>query len=294
MMTVEEWTARTPSEKGYVVVGVKEHKTTAQMAMFALDQEEEMWFDIYYTIIRPQILRTSACDMDKGSFFLSSIGTSIYNPSNDINRLHLKYNLKPVCNLEARRVYETSVKIKTDAEKALVADYLRQSNATAERRYRMSIPKNIVQARLILNSAAGDSRSKSKRRSRCDEASLSTSCNMQINVLMAFDKLLETHPVSVNEEVPSKEVRVAISQQYQRILYERWIKAQMKLRINHVLKHFRHFSCLPSESRIKAWIKSMGWKNNIPTASSVIMDWKSSRNGKDAINSDLTKKSIKS
>lgn len=38
-----EWTARKPSGNGYTVVCVKEHKMAAhQVAMFALDQEEEM------------------------------------------------------------------------------------------------------------------------------------------------------------------------------------------------------------------------------------------------------------
>ncbi|XP_015256443.1 PREDICTED: uncharacterized protein LOC107101878 [Cyprinodon variegatus] len=160
-MTVEEWIKRRKTDDGHTVVGVMEHKTAAQqVAMFALDQEEEMWCDTYYTRIRPQIFRSKRCvaDQDRGRFFLSLKGTPIYNPSNDIRRLHEKYELEPVTNQEARRVYETAMKTKTDSERNLVADYLTHSNITAERHYRMKLPENIVRGRHLIDFAAGDSR----------------------------------------------------------------------------------------------------------------------------------------
>ncbi|KAF4091491.1 hypothetical protein AMELA_G00037350 [Ameiurus melas] len=40
----------------YDLVGVKEHKTSAQqVATFALSQEEDTWFELYYTCVRPQL-----------------------------------------------------------------------------------------------------------------------------------------------------------------------------------------------------------------------------------------------
>lgn len=42
-----------------------------------------------------------------------------------------------------------------------------------------------------------------------------------------------------------------------------------------------------------AWIKSRGWKNNVPRASSIVKDWKPSGNMQDVINSKRIKKLIK-
>ncbi|KAF4078925.1 hypothetical protein AMELA_G00187250 [Ameiurus melas] len=62
-MTVPEWLNKKKTTTGYTVVGVKEHKTSAQqVATFALSQEEDTWFELYYTI---------------------------HNPSNDLQRLHI-------------------------------------------------------------------------------------------------------------------------------------------------------------------------------------------------------------
>ncbi|XP_014675092.1 PREDICTED: uncharacterized protein LOC106815175 [Priapulus caudatus] len=52
-MTTEEWCDRmktTYNGKNYTIVRVKEHKTAAtQLATFAIDDEQEMWFQTYYT-----------------------------------------------------------------------------------------------------------------------------------------------------------------------------------------------------------------------------------------------------
>ncbi|XP_013855926.1 uncharacterized protein LOC106511726 [Austrofundulus limnaeus] len=293
-MTVEEWMARKPV-KEHCVVGVKEHKTAAQeVAMFALTQEEEMWFDIYYTRIRPQILRSKGCkeDLDQEKFFLSSRGTPIYNPSNDLARLHTKYGIKPVSSQEARRLTETAMKTRVDVDKALVADYLTHSNATAEKHYRMKTPANILTARLILDSVQAGSSNDSEQETPCDEARASTSGSTQMDVHAAFDKLLQDHPISLDGEVPSKAARTAISEKHQRQLYERWLKAQMKLRVQHVLDQFSRR--LPTEARVQAWITSKGWKSNIPRASMIVQDWKPTGSLEDAVRSDRVVKCIKS
>ncbi|KAL7886927.1 hypothetical protein AOLI_G00046480 [Acnodon oligacanthus] len=85
------------SERGFldvVVVGVKEHKTSAtQVATFAISQEE-MWFDLYFTDVCPVMLgrrKFMEDEIDKSEErFISSTGRSIYNASNDLERLHRK------------------------------------------------------------------------------------------------------------------------------------------------------------------------------------------------------------
>ncbi|XP_076579912.1 uncharacterized protein LOC143316080 [Chaetodon auriga] len=137
-MTVQEWVVRKKDTLGNAVIGVKEHKTAAQqVAMFALSQEEEFWFDMFYTRVRPQLLNSKKRKSDdaevKERFFISSTGRPIYNASNDLNRLHRKYKIESVTSQVARRVFETATKTLTDADKSLVADYLTHSTATAEK-----------------------------------------------------------------------------------------------------------------------------------------------------------------
>ncbi|XP_028297524.1 uncharacterized protein LOC114459484, partial [Gouania willdenowi] len=90
---VKEWVLRVTDTRGNAVIGVKEHKTAAQqVATFALTQEEEMWFDTYYTRVRPQLLNSKKRKRDdtegQERFFVSTTGMPIYNASNDLNRLH--------------------------------------------------------------------------------------------------------------------------------------------------------------------------------------------------------------
>ncbi|KAJ8361849.1 hypothetical protein AAFF_G00417270 [Aldrovandia affinis] len=60
-MTVKEWDSRVSVQSGHCIVGVKEHKTAAQqVAVFALSDEEEMWFSIYYTHVRPQVIKAQS------------------------------------------------------------------------------------------------------------------------------------------------------------------------------------------------------------------------------------------
>ncbi|XP_072563166.1 uncharacterized protein [Paramormyrops kingsleyae] len=230
-MTVQEWMTRSTSEADHTVIVVKEHKTSAQQAAtFALSSEEETWFDIYFTQVRPQLLsskrsRTTLDDLggDK-RFFVSTAGRPAFNASNDLNRLHQKYKLDPVTYQTARRIFETATKDLTDQEKSLVADYLTHSTATADEHYRMKQSRNVVLASKLLKKLA------------------------------------------------DKTARSQTSGRFQRQLYDRWLKAQMRMRVRHVLSHFGRRQ--PTESRVDAWIRNQGWKSNVPSAASVLKDWR--------------------
>ncbi|XP_069042343.1 uncharacterized protein [Lepisosteus oculatus] len=149
-MTVEEWMQRksvvSPSGQKMVIIGVKEHKTASQqLASFALNEEEEHMFHVYFTQLRSNA-KDSSCGQEEEKFFISSNGDPIYNPSNDLRRLHKKYCLPFITSQVARRAFETAAINVTDAQKSIVADYLAHSNSTAEKHYRMLTHANICSA----------------------------------------------------------------------------------------------------------------------------------------------------
>uniref|UniRef100_A0AAR2LN62 Core-binding (CB) domain-containing protein n=1 Tax=Pygocentrus nattereri TaxID=42514 RepID=A0AAR2LN62_PYGNA len=89
-MTVTEWISRRRDDTrpGFVVV-------STQVATFVLTQEQEMWFDLYFSEVRPVMLgkkrkRVEDDDETDERFFISSTGKAIYNASNDLERLHKK------------------------------------------------------------------------------------------------------------------------------------------------------------------------------------------------------------
>lgn len=123
----QEWTTRQKNELGQAVIGVKENTTEEEKgAVFVLSQEEELasgyqsscqypkdvfkqnariyfvlvfffcqqWFDIYFTRVRPQLLKSKKRKRNDAEseerFFISTTGRPIYNVSNDLSRLHLK------------------------------------------------------------------------------------------------------------------------------------------------------------------------------------------------------------
>ncbi|XP_028296775.1 N-lysine methyltransferase KMT5A-B-like [Gouania willdenowi] len=98
--------------------------------------------------------------------------------------------------------------------------------------------------------------------------------NVQMDVQAAYNRLVESHPVTLDGVVPSKAERKKFSADDQRVLYERWLKAQMKLRNQHVLAYFSRRP--PAESRVASWLTKQGWKSNIPSAASIVKEWKPS------------------
>ncbi|XP_034551746.1 uncharacterized protein LOC117821512 [Notolabrus celidotus] len=287
-MTVQEWIVRKTDKKGNAMVGVNEPKTEArQVATFALSQEEEFWFDMYYTRVQPRLLNSKKRKRyeteEEECFFISTKGRPIYSASNDLNRLHIKYNLQPVTSQLARRIFEAATKTLTETEKSLMADYLTHSTATEEKRYRMKQTGAIVRASQLLATLAGDSGAESPEEgssrgvhaSARDAASTSVrGTNVKMDFQSAYDKLLATHPVSLEGGVPNRTARKEVSVTFQWQMYERWLKAQMRLRMQHVLVYFCRRR--PTENRVRAWIAKQGWKSNLPIAANIIREWKPS------------------
>ncbi|XP_072573882.1 uncharacterized protein [Paramormyrops kingsleyae] len=141
----------------------------------------------------------------------------------------------------------------------------------------MKQSRNVVLASKLLKKLAGDSSADSAEegpscsaRGAARDAALAS--NQQMDVQAAFDQLLRTHPVTLDGDIPDKTARSQTSGRFQRQLYERWLKAQMRMRVRHVLSHFGRRQ--PTESQVDAWIRNQGWKSNVPSAASVLKDWR--------------------
>nr|XP_021331177.1 uncharacterized protein LOC110439462 [Danio rerio] len=139
-MTVEDWEGRSRIENG-VCVAVKEHKVP-------LSHEQELWFDLYFNEVRPVMLQENHTgdDVAVDSFFVSSSGRSIYNPSNDLKRLHDKYSLPSVTCGDAQRAFEAAAQNLSEVERNVVA---------AERIYMRGTSSDPFLALSVLDQLAG-------------------------------------------------------------------------------------------------------------------------------------------
>ncbi|KAL7886911.1 hypothetical protein AOLI_G00046320 [Acnodon oligacanthus] len=268
-MTVIEWVQRkrVPGHGGHVVVGVKEHNTSAtQVATFTLSQEEEMWFDLYFTEVRPVMLGEKRKHMEDETEseerFISSTGSSIYNASNDLERLHRKYQMPKVTSQMARQAFETATKKMTDTEKSMVTDYFTHSSATAE---------NVMTASLLLKRLLSGLDS-SEERGVC-----TGSCCSQLEDQAAHHLLVKSYTLMVDGAAPKRSVRATLTGVHERCCYDRWRSYQLQLHMQHVLEHFGRR--LPSEDRVRSRIEKQGWTANIPDAALVLRPWKPSGGG---------------
>ncbi|XP_056312309.1 uncharacterized protein LOC130223490 [Danio aesculapii] len=158
-MTVEDWEGRSRIENG-VCVAVKEHKVP-------LSHEQELWFDLYFNEVRPVMLQENRTgdDVAVDSFFVSSSGRSIYNPSNDLKRLHDKYSLPSVTFGDAQRAFEAAAQnLKSEVERNVVARLFGQPE-TAERNYRKRTSSDAFLALSVLDQLAGKTQQRSSRAS---------------------------------------------------------------------------------------------------------------------------------
>ncbi|MGH0174227.1 UNVERIFIED_CONTAM: hypothetical protein FKN15_067615 [Acipenser sinensis] len=255
-MTVQEWCIRQKFSHGSntsFIIGVKNHKTaTQQVATISLNKEEERYRFVRSTFLKKPDLKTIS-KSDKDTFFISTSGSAIYNPSTDLHRFHDKYKLPSITSQFARRIFETSIKTGfTDAEKGLVADYLAHTTATAEKHYRLKTSETAVKGMELLRRIGSPSVS-------YEEASCSGGVplpqptraiaaaayvNQQIEEGKLLQIFLEAFPVFLEGEPPKKKDRE------------------------------RHFPCRqPSVSQIERYINRQEWKKNTIKADDVERAW---------------------
>ncbi|KAL7886900.1 hypothetical protein AOLI_G00046210 [Acnodon oligacanthus] len=244
---VIEWVQRkrVPEHGGHVVVGVKEHNICNTGGhLYSLpgggDGKILDWFDLYFTEVRPVMLGEKRKHMEDETDeseerFISSTGSSIYNASNDLERLHRKYQMPKVTSQMARRSFETATKKMTDTEKSMVADYFTHSSATAE---------NVVTASLLLKRLLSGLDS-SEERGVCTGSGCS-----QLEDQAPHHLLVKSYTLMVDGAAPKRSVRASLTGVHERCCYDRWCSYQLQLHMQHVLEHFGRR--LPSEDRVRS------------------------------------------
>ncbi|XP_077151879.1 uncharacterized protein LOC143815944 isoform X1 [Ranitomeya variabilis] len=154
-MTVSEWDRRTHhlySGNRMTIVGVKTHKcASTQVASFVLSEEEESWFEVYATYVRPALTTDR---QTISNFFVTTTGKVVVNPSNALKQYHDRYKLPNITSQIVRRVCETwTMSRYSDSEKHLFARYLAHKNDMAERVYREKTLTDMCHAHeLVVNS----------------------------------------------------------------------------------------------------------------------------------------------
>uniref|UniRef100_A0A4W5P888 Uncharacterized protein n=1 Tax=Hucho hucho TaxID=62062 RepID=A0A4W5P888_9TELE len=241
---LDEWLSRSacklPNGENWTVIGVKKHKTsTQQVSTIYLDEEEDSWFDTYFRHVRPAFLKNSNDTEENERFFISTTGNPIYNPSNDLQRFHAKYNLPNITSQVARQVLETNTKASfTDPEKALVADYLAHTTATADRQYSLKTTVNACLGMKLISKVAMSSESDSET---AGPSCASTSIKGTLPSSKKLDeaqtlKLFYHHfPVTVDGQSVKKKDRQLIAGTQERYCYDKWRSQQEKMRQDYVI-----------------------------------------------------------
>ncbi|NP_001082308.1 mesendoderm nuclear factor, gene 1 L homeolog [Xenopus laevis] len=260
-MTVEEWRNRKLSDcKTRMAIAVKKHKTATQQVATVL-LEEEQWFDVFYKKIRPSFVRSGTSPK---TFFISSSGEPIHSVTNDIARLHQKFNLRPVTSQEARRRMETYMAshLKTDAERYSFAKMLGHSNLTAERVYREKTIENMVEAAEVMKKALYGPQASTSRFKQMPQQPLETESTVVSRDLRenAFERFKQARPVTHDANPPCLKAALAFSHEYGQYCYDRWRKLQNKMRVDYVAGIFKYQK--PNEERVRECIEGHAWKTN--------------------------------
>ncbi|XP_030270513.1 N-lysine methyltransferase KMT5A-B-like [Sparus aurata] len=233
---------------------------------------------------------------------------AIYNPSNDLMRLHSKYKLRSVTSQMARIAFETASKSLNDAERALVAGYLTHSSQTADKHYRMKNREHIVKGCQLLTSLVSVSRYQPRvfeeRSSHAahhavpsiKEPTISLtrlpSVNDSKTFSKAFETLLQTHPLSLNGKRPEMKKCKAVSKEFQEKLSSQWAKKQFEMRAQHACTYFSRRK--PTKEQLESWTSEQGWKNMAADCEKLLQNWAPSGSEDHIMDSKLIQTLVKS
>ncbi|XP_064818766.1 uncharacterized protein LOC135536344 [Oncorhynchus masou masou] len=284
-LTLSEWLSRSacklPDGENWTVIGVKKHKTaTQQVATILLDEEEDAWLDVYYRHVRPAFLKNSDDMQEDERFFISTTGKPIYNPSNDLQRFHAKYNLPNITSQVAGQVLETNTKASfTDQEKSLVADYLAHKTATAEKHYCWKTTVNACMGMKLISKVAMSIESDSETAgpscvSRSRKGALSSS--KKLDEAQTWKLFYEHFPVTIDGQSIKTKDRRLIAGTHERYCYDKWRSQQEKMRRDNVIAHFPRRE--PTASQVERYIERQNWEKNKVKVENVLCYWQPSIN----------------
>nr|XP_046192103.1 uncharacterized protein LOC124020853 isoform X3 [Oncorhynchus gorbuscha] len=284
-LTLSEWLSRSacklPDGENWTVIGVKKHKTaTQQVATILLDEEEDAWLDVYYRHVRPAFLKNSDDMQEDERFFISTTGKPVYNPSNDLQRFHAKYNLPNITSQVAGQVLETNTKASfTDQEKSLVADYLAHKTATAEKHYCLKTTVNACMGMKLISKVAMSIESDSETAgpscaSRSRKGTLSSS--KKLDEAQTWKLFYEHFPVTIDGQSIKTKDRRLIAGTHERYCYDKWRSQQEKMRRDNVIAHFPRRE--PTASQVERYIERQNWEKNKVKVETVLCYWQPSIN----------------
>ncbi|KAM4034556.1 uncharacterized protein ACNLHF_021200 [Anomaloglossus baeobatrachus] len=278
-MTVDEWKKRIVHKETHVRIPVHEHKTAAnQLATVILTKEEEKWFEIYYSKVRPTFLKKNT---EIQNFFISSTGEKIHSVTNDVARFHSKFGLKPVTSQMVRRITETFVdfRCKDCNDKELFAKYLVHSNTTAERVYREKHMCSMVKGSLVLAKLLQDI----QQEPHTSIAAVEEEKNKNIKETNSvppvkrskeeeFKVFVDRYPLTVEKDPPPLKTCFAEATVHYQHIYDRWRKQQNKQRVDYIIGLLQDHK--PDEEEVKRTIQLQQWRCNLPRVKDILESWR--------------------
>ncbi|XP_071219442.1 uncharacterized protein [Salvelinus alpinus] len=299
-LTLSEWLSRSacklPDGENWTVVGVKKHETaTQQVATILLDEEEHAWFDVYYRHVRPAFLKNSDDMQEDERFFISTTGKPIYNPSNDLQRFHAKYNLPNITSQVARKVFETNTKASfTDQEMSLVADYLAHTTATTKKHYCLKTTVNACMEMKLISKVAmsieSDSETAGPSPSRTGRKG-ALSSSKQLDEAQTLKLFYEHFPVTIDGQSIKTKDRRLIAGTYERYCYDKWRSQQEKMRRDYVIAHLPRRQ--PTASQVEKYIERQNREKNKVKVENVLCYWQPSINTDTPKDNKAIKKLVK-
>ncbi|CAI9579481.1 unnamed protein product [Staurois parvus] len=138
-MTVHQWLLRSHltvqvGEEAIEVAVIRVEQRTAEMrqiAIIALEKQEEMWFDTFFRKVRPVFMK----NVNKGEdhFFVATNGGKIKNLTYNHKKFHERFHLPEVKVQQVRKVFEQCCLSRcNDEEQQLLRKHLRLSPQAAK------------------------------------------------------------------------------------------------------------------------------------------------------------------
>ncbi|XP_044143056.1 uncharacterized protein LOC122932613 isoform X2 [Bufo gargarizans] len=264
-LTVKEWLQRkncNQFEDTTVTI------ITMPKTIIVLPQEEELLFSIYFRCIRHTMLDKASNEVLQ--FFVSTKGKPIKNPSKNLQRLQVKFQLPSVSMQQAEDSTKRWAHLNLPEERR---DVLNSYIHFGEQKEEVNKTK-LIEAMFILHRLDDDNQSETSRKRKRTEDESEEGSDAEDLVAMkekCFKRLIERHPVIPQKHLPSLDTCKQVSERYAQYCQDKWRRMQCKIRIEDVIKHFR--KC-PNKKQVLAYVKQQGWTSNIPKTSDVLEAWR--------------------
>ncbi|XP_075705503.1 uncharacterized protein LOC142731240 [Rhinoderma darwinii] len=253
--------------------------------IIVLQEDEELLFNIYLQRIRPTLLVKDAKTVDQ--FFVSSNGQSIKNASNVLMRYLQKFQQPLVRWKEAKDAFKDwAFENLSEEDRHVVNCYIGFGDLKEEVSKDKLVSAMFILTKLKAVNQGGSSSSPAGKKRKWtevkeEEVEESDEEDGEEEVINSegivnfkvdyFKRLLERHPVGLIQTPPSIKLCRQVSQSHAQYCADKWLRTQYKIRIRHVIAHFRN---VPRKNQILKYMKQQGWTVNLPRTCDVLRAWK--------------------